>query len=73
MDALCLLFQAQYQRFHDISALGQLATEHNLPQAAAIGAMTLTTVTATSIVFEIIGPICAKFALQRAGEIPKGN
>ncbi|KPK39807.1 MAG: hypothetical protein AMJ69_04630 [Gammaproteobacteria bacterium SG8_47] len=27
MDALCLLFQAQYQRFHDISALGQLAKE----------------------------------------------
>lgn len=35
-----------------------------------IGAAVLTTVTATSIIFEIVGPIMAKIALKKAGEIP---
>ncbi|MCD4701235.1 MAG: cation:proton antiporter [Candidatus Aegiribacteria sp.] len=35
-----------------------------------IGTAVLTTVTATCIVFEIIGPIMAKIALKKAGEIP---
>lgn len=52
---------------------GQLAAEHGLDHAAEIGAMTLTTVTATCIIFEIIGPIMAKFALQKAGEIPQAK
>ena len=34
-----------------------------------MGAVILTTITATSIVFEIIGPIFARLALKRAGEI----
>ncbi|MBD3278361.1 MAG: hypothetical protein GF388_08680 [Candidatus Aegiribacteria sp.] len=38
---------------------------------AEIGAAVLTTVTATCIVFEIAGPIMAKIALQKAGEIPR--
>ncbi|MCP4642715.1 MAG: hypothetical protein GY851_19875 [bacterium] len=38
---------------------------------AEIGAAVLTTVTATCVVFEIIGPICTKIALQKAGEIPE--
>jgi len=50
---------------------GLLADEYGLEHAAKIGAATLTTVTATSIVFEILGPITAKIALQKAGEIPK--
>lgn len=50
---------------------GLLADQYGLEHAAAIGAATLTTVTATSIVFEILGPITAKIALQKAGEIPK--
>jgi hypothetical protein len=29
------------------------------------------TVTATCIIFEIIGPIMAKYALKKAGEIPE--
>lgn len=37
---------------------------------AEIGAAVLTTVTATCVVFEIIGPIMAKIALKKAGEIP---
>jgi NhaP-type Na+/H+ or K+/H+ antiporter len=39
----------------------------------AMGAAILTTVTATCIVFEIIGPILTKIALQKAGEIPAGS
>ena len=35
------------------------------------GGIVITTITATSIVFETIGPILAKIALTRAGEIPK--
>lgn len=35
-----------------------------------IGSAIITTVTATCIVFEIIGPVCTKIALQKAGEIP---
>ncbi len=44
-----------------------IGSEH----ADKIGAAVLTTITATSIVFEVIGPICTKFALARAGEIPQ--
>ncbi len=51
----------------------QMFAEIGTPHALEIGATVITTVTATSIVFEIIGPICAKFALTRAGEIPKQN
>jgi Kef-type K+ transport system membrane component KefB len=49
----------------------QMFEEIGSPHALAIGATVITTVTATSIIFEIVGPICAKFALGRAGEIPK--
>ena len=41
-------------------------------RGADIGTAILTTVTATSIIFEIIGPILARVALKRAGEIGKG-
>lgn len=40
------------------------------PWGARIGALVITTVTATSIVFEIVGPILCKVGLQKAGEIP---
>ncbi len=36
-----------------------------------IGIAVITTVTATCIIFEIIGPIMAKYALKKAGEIPE--
>ncbi|UCG59697.1 MAG: cation:proton antiporter [Phycisphaerales bacterium] len=48
----------------------QLSTRYNLPHAAEIGATVLTTITATCIFFEIIGPILTKIALEKAGEIP---
>ncbi len=36
---------------------------------ALIGESVITTITATSVIFGIIGPILAKIALQKAGEI----
>ncbi len=49
--------------------LSRLAEDYGLPEAAGVGALVLSVVTVTSIIFEIIGPIGTKFALQRAGEI----
>jgi len=37
---------------------------------AWIGRTIITTVTATSVIFEVIGPILTRIALRRAGEIP---
>jgi Kef-type K+ transport system membrane component KefB len=48
----------------------ELGNAYDIPEAITIGAAVLTTVTATSIFFEIIGPILAKVALGKAGEIP---
>lgn len=48
----------------------QLAADYDLPHAAMIGTMVLTTITTTSIFFEIIGPILTRFALKKANEIP---
>jgi Kef-type K+ transport system membrane component KefB len=39
------------------------------PNGATIGRSIITTVTATSIVFELVGPVLTKLGLQRAGEI----
>ena len=47
-----------------------LNAEFNIPHALKIGTTVLTTVTATCIFFEIIGPILTKIALSKAGEIP---
>jgi Kef-type K+ transport system membrane component KefB len=49
---------------HELDMIG---TEH----AIHIGAAVLTTITATCIFFEIIGPILTRYALEKAGEIPK--
>ncbi len=40
---------------------------------AEIGVTVITTITATSIFFELIGPILTKFALEKAGEIPEAD
>ena len=40
-------------------------------QAQAIAASVVTTITATCIFFEIVGPITARIALKNAGEIPE--
>lgn len=39
------------------------------PEASRIAVNVITTITATCIIFEIVGPIGAKYALQKAGEI----
>ncbi len=49
------------QQFSDIPG------EH----AAFISSSIVTTITATCIVFEIIGPIMTKYALRKAGELPE--
>lgn len=49
----------------------QLDAKYTIPHALKIGTDVLTTVTATCIFFEIIGPILTKIALAKAGEIPK--
>ena len=41
------------------------------PEAHAIAASVVTTITATCIFFEIVGPITARIALKNAGEIPE--
>lgn len=41
------------------------------PRAQVIAASVVTTITATCILFEIIGPITARIALKNAGEIPE--
>jgi len=48
---------------------GLLDTEYGMPHAVKIGTVVLTTITATCIFFEIIGPILTKIALTKAGEI----
>ena len=47
----------------------QLSAKYNLPHAEIIGASVLTTITATCIFFEIIGPVLVKYALKKAGEV----
>ena len=49
------------------------AVDPNAGTPQSIGAMVITTVTATCVFFEVVGPILAKFALQRAGEIRQGK
>ncbi len=49
----------------------QIAVQYGVPDAARIGAAVLTTVTATCIFFEIIGPILTRIGLKKAGEIPE--
>lgn len=40
-----------------------------IPGAEMLGVQILSTITATSIIFEIIGPLAARYALKKAGEI----
>lgn len=47
----------------------KIATEHQLADVASIGTSVLITITASSIFFELIGPIATRFALEKAGEI----
>ena len=56
---------------HELDGVGRLVESggQSLPMGTVLGAAVITTITATSIVFEIIGPIMTRWALGRAGEI----
>jgi len=57
---------------HEFSGLGkvvEVVNGQNITSGDKLGTMVLTTVTATCIFFEIIGPILTKIALKKAGEI----
>ena len=57
---------------HDLHGMGKILTmTGGIPFTTGdwIGNSVLTTVTATCIFFEIVGPICAKIGLDKAGEI----
>ncbi len=55
----------------EFSGLG--AVTDGVSHGSAIGTKVITTITATCIVFEIIGPILAKYALGKAGELNKAT
>ncbi len=55
---------------HEFAGLG--AVVDGVSHGTLIGTKVITTITATCLVFEIIGPILAKYALGKAGELGKG-
>ena len=54
----------------EFAGLGEVTD--GVSHGAHIGSKVITTITVTCIVFEIIGPILAKYALGKAGELGKG-
>jgi Kef-type K+ transport system membrane component KefB len=63
---LALIVKHEFQGLGHVLASGKTTGD-------VIGTTIITTVTATCIFFEIVGPIFAKIALQKAGEISKRN
>ncbi len=57
---------------HEFTHVGKMVetASGEMTRGAHIGAIVITTVTATCIFFEIIGPILTRIALTKAGEIP---
>ncbi len=67
-------FRALATRTDVIDAMARLPeADKALYDPLTIGAALITTITATCIFFEIIGPILTKVALKRAGEIPDSD
>jgi Kef-type K+ transport system membrane component KefB len=62
---LALIVNHEFSQLHLRHGL-----EEPIARAVSLGEMTITTVTATSVFFGIIGPIFTKIALSKAGEIP---
>jgi Kef-type K+ transport system membrane component KefB len=52
-----------------LQGVGPVIDENSLTMGDYIGQTIFTTITATSVFFEIIGPILAKYGLKKAGEI----
>ena len=61
---------AQHPGIASALAKGIADDQALLLDPVAIGTALITTVTATCIIFEIVGPILTKYALRKAGEIP---
>jgi len=55
----------------DFKGLGAIINGQGIANGDYIGAVVITTVTATCIFFEIIGPILTKYALTKVGEIDR--
>jgi hypothetical protein len=43
------------------------------PEGEALGHLIINVITATTFVVQIIGPVCVKFAISRAGEIGRAT
>jgi hypothetical protein len=56
---------------HEFQGLGKVVIQNGIEttRGSILGATAITTVTATCIFFEVIGPILTKVALSKAGEI----
>ena len=58
-------------------AIGLATTAYTLfnknPNAALAGSLILAIILTSTLIYELIGPMLAKFALNKAGEIPKEN
>lgn len=54
---------------HEFQGIGRILRGSTVTTGDILGATVITTVTATCIFFEIIGPILTKIALKKAGEI----
>jgi len=54
----------------EFAGLGEIVD--GISHGSHIGTKVITTITATCLVFEVIGPILAKYALGKAGELGKG-
>jgi len=59
------------QEFHGIGKVLEIVNGMKVTEGDRIGTIGITTITATCIFFEIIGPILTKVALSKAGEIPE--
>lgn len=59
---LALIVKNQFQ------GVGPIIKETGITMGDHIGNVVFTTITATSVIFEIIGPIAAKYALRKSGE-----
>ena len=56
---------------HEFKPLGKMIDGLGITTGEQLGIIVITTITASSIFFEIIGPILTKIALTKAGEIDK--
>ena len=58
-------------------AIGLATTAYTLfnknPETAYAGSLILAIILTSTLIYELIGPMVAKFALNKAGEIPKEN